>query len=200
VSPAAFSPRSAADRPAAYTLDPTLACPSYETARDSLHTARRTTLSRVRLCGVRGRTAMEKLANRDLKGFRVGDRPRGRHATPACFPLHDGTPYRGLRVRRWGDAGQRGAVGHHQASARGGSSLSLSLFSRSLSLATRCNAHLCTAATAPRPTGVPAPLGRTHAPPPARGSAPPPGRLRAVGRCGADGTHSAPARWGCAAW
>jgi hypothetical protein len=26
----------------------------------------------------------------------------GRFATPADFPPHDGTPYRGLRVRRWG--------------------------------------------------------------------------------------------------
>jgi hypothetical protein len=32
----------------------------------------------------------------------VGDRPRGRYATPADFPLHGATPYRGLRVRRWG--------------------------------------------------------------------------------------------------
>jgi hypothetical protein len=32
---------------------------------------------------------------------RVGDRSRGRFATPADSPLHDGTPYRGLRVRRW---------------------------------------------------------------------------------------------------
>jgi hypothetical protein len=38
----------------------------------------------------------------DLKGFRVGDRSRGRYATPADFPLHYGTPYRGLHVRRWG--------------------------------------------------------------------------------------------------
>jgi hypothetical protein len=34
--------------------------------------------------------------------FRVGDRSRGRYATPADFPRHDGTAYRGLRVRRWG--------------------------------------------------------------------------------------------------
>jgi hypothetical protein len=34
--------------------------------------------------------------------FRVGGRSRGRFATPADFPRHDGTPYRGLRVRRWG--------------------------------------------------------------------------------------------------
>ena len=32
----------------------------------------------------------------------VGDRSRGRFATPADSPLHDGTPYRGLHVRRWG--------------------------------------------------------------------------------------------------
>jgi hypothetical protein len=29
-------------------------------------------------------------------------RSRGRYATPADFPRHDGTSYRGLRVRRWG--------------------------------------------------------------------------------------------------
>jgi hypothetical protein len=38
-------------------------------------------------------------------GFRVGGRSRGRYATPADFPRHDGTPYRGLRVRRWGLGG-----------------------------------------------------------------------------------------------
>jgi hypothetical protein len=34
----------------------------------------------------------------------VGDGSRGRYATPADFPRHGGTPYRGLRVRRfaWG--------------------------------------------------------------------------------------------------
>jgi hypothetical protein len=35
-------------------------------------------------------------------GFRVGDRSRGSYATPADFLRHDGTPYRGLRARRWG--------------------------------------------------------------------------------------------------
>jgi hypothetical protein len=35
------------------------------------------------------------------EGFRVGDRSRGRYATPADFLLHDSTPYRELRVRRW---------------------------------------------------------------------------------------------------
>jgi hypothetical protein len=34
----------------------------------------------------------------DVKGFRVGDRSRGRFATPADCPLHAGTPYRGLHV------------------------------------------------------------------------------------------------------
>jgi hypothetical protein len=33
-------------------------------------------------------------------GFRVGDRSRGRYATPADFALHDCSPCRGLRVRR----------------------------------------------------------------------------------------------------
>ena len=47
-------------------------------------------------------TAMEKVANRDERKFRVGDRSRDHFATPADFPLHDGSPYRGLRVRRWG--------------------------------------------------------------------------------------------------
>jgi hypothetical protein len=32
----------------------------------------------------------------------VGGRSRGRFATPADFPLHDGTSYRGLHLRRWG--------------------------------------------------------------------------------------------------
>jgi hypothetical protein len=36
------------------------------------------------------------------EGFRVGGRSRGRFATPADFPLHDCSPGRGLRVRRWG--------------------------------------------------------------------------------------------------
>jgi hypothetical protein len=35
-------------------------------------------------------------------GDRVGDRSRGRYATPAGFPLQVSTSYRGLRVRRWG--------------------------------------------------------------------------------------------------
>jgi hypothetical protein len=48
-------------------------------------------------------TAMEKLRIVTLGvRFRVGDRSRGRYATPLDFPLNDGTPYRGLRVRRWG--------------------------------------------------------------------------------------------------
>jgi hypothetical protein len=53
--------------------------------------------SSTRLC----RTAMQKLRIVTL-GFRVGDRSRGRYATPADFPGRDGTPYRGLRVRHWG--------------------------------------------------------------------------------------------------
>jgi hypothetical protein len=32
----------------------------------------------------------------------VGDRSRGRYATPADFHLHDGAPYRRQHVRRWG--------------------------------------------------------------------------------------------------
>jgi hypothetical protein len=41
-------------------------------------------------------------ANRDL-GVSGGEmRSRGRYATPADFLLHGDTPYRGLRVRRWG--------------------------------------------------------------------------------------------------
>jgi hypothetical protein len=42
----------------------------------------------------------ENVANRTGLGIRVGDRSRGRFATPADFPQHDGTPYRGLHVRR----------------------------------------------------------------------------------------------------
>ena len=41
-----------------------------------------------------------KSCESERQGFRVGDRSRGRFATPAGFPLHDGTPYRGLHVRR----------------------------------------------------------------------------------------------------
>jgi hypothetical protein len=36
------------------------------------------------------------------EGLRVGGRSRGRYATPADFPLRDGSPYRGQHVRRWG--------------------------------------------------------------------------------------------------
>jgi multidrug resistance efflux pump len=32
----------------------------------------------------------------------VGDRSRGRFATPTDSPLHDGSPYWGLHARRWG--------------------------------------------------------------------------------------------------
>jgi hypothetical protein len=42
------------------------------------------------------------VANRKREGLRVGDRSRGRYATPADFRLHDGSSYRGLHVRRWG--------------------------------------------------------------------------------------------------
>jgi hypothetical protein len=42
----------------------------------------------------------ESVANRNVLGFRVGDRSRGRFATPADFPRHDCSPNRGLHVRR----------------------------------------------------------------------------------------------------
>jgi hypothetical protein len=45
---------------------------------------------------------MQQLRIVKLEGFRVRDRSQGRFATPADFPLHDGTPYRVLHVRRWG--------------------------------------------------------------------------------------------------
>jgi hypothetical protein len=48
-----------------------------------------------------GHTAVGNWANRDGRDFGWGVAPRGRFATPADFPLHDGTPHRGLRVRRW---------------------------------------------------------------------------------------------------
>jgi hypothetical protein len=41
-------------------------------------------------------------SNRDFRGFGWGECSRGRFATPADFPRHDCSPYRGLRVRRWG--------------------------------------------------------------------------------------------------
>jgi hypothetical protein len=44
-------------------------------------------------------TAMKKLRIVTV-GFRVGDRSRGRFATPADFPLHDCTPCRELHERR----------------------------------------------------------------------------------------------------
>jgi hypothetical protein len=34
-----------------------------------------------------------KVATRELEGFRVVGRSRGRYATPADFPLHDCSPY-----------------------------------------------------------------------------------------------------------
>jgi hypothetical protein len=46
------------------------------------------------------RTAMKRVANRDVRGFGREIAHGGRFATPADFPLHDGTPYRGLHVRR----------------------------------------------------------------------------------------------------
>jgi hypothetical protein len=49
------------------------------------------------------RTASDHTAMKKLRIVtRVGGRSRGRYATPADFPRHDGTSYRGLRVRRWG--------------------------------------------------------------------------------------------------
>jgi hypothetical protein len=46
-------------------------------------------------------TAMEKVANRDLRDFGWGIAHGARYATPADFPRRDGTLIRGLRVRRW---------------------------------------------------------------------------------------------------
>jgi hypothetical protein len=56
--------------------------------------------SRVRLSRA-ACTAVKKMRIVTLR-VSVGDRSRGRYATPADSPRHDGTPYRGLRVRRWG--------------------------------------------------------------------------------------------------
>jgi hypothetical protein len=39
---------------------------------------------------------MQKLRIVTLSGFRVGDRSRGRYATPAGFPRHECSSYRGL--------------------------------------------------------------------------------------------------------
>jgi hypothetical protein len=41
----------------------------------------------------------ESVRSVTCEGVRVGDRSRGRYATPADSPRHDGTPYRGLHVR-----------------------------------------------------------------------------------------------------
>jgi hypothetical protein len=43
-----------------------------------------------------------KVANRDVRDSGWERSSRGRDAAPADSPLHDGTPYRRLRVRRWG--------------------------------------------------------------------------------------------------
>jgi hypothetical protein len=43
-----------------------------------------------------------KVANRDVGGFGWEMSSRGRYVTPADSPLHDGSPYRELRVGRWG--------------------------------------------------------------------------------------------------
>ena len=56
----------------------------------------------VAVCGSMGSCADTTKKLLIVTGFRVGDRSRGRYATPADSPRHDGTPYRGLRVRRWG--------------------------------------------------------------------------------------------------
>ena len=44
----------------------------------------------------------EKVANRNVRGFGWEIAHGGCFATPADFPRLDGTPKRGLRVRRWG--------------------------------------------------------------------------------------------------
>jgi hypothetical protein len=47
-------------------------------------------------------TSMQKLQNRRVRDFGWEMSSRGRFATPADSPLHDGAPYRGLHVRGWG--------------------------------------------------------------------------------------------------
>jgi hypothetical protein len=48
-----------------------------------------------------GSSAVQRCKSRGIVVFRVvGDRSRARFATPADSPRHDGTPYRGLHVRR----------------------------------------------------------------------------------------------------
>jgi hypothetical protein len=42
----------------------------------------------------------EKVANRDVRDFEWEMSSRGRFATPADFPRHDGTPYSHVHVRR----------------------------------------------------------------------------------------------------
>jgi hypothetical protein len=55
-----------------------------------------------RVGGISGSVGCRKWApcSTGIPGGRY--RSRGRFATPADFPLHEGTPYRGLHVRRWG--------------------------------------------------------------------------------------------------
>jgi hypothetical protein len=57
--------------------------------------------ARVSHCHPPWHTAMERLRIVTL-GIPGGESLTGRYATPADFLLHDGTPYRRLRVRRWG--------------------------------------------------------------------------------------------------
>ena len=47
-------------------------------------------------------TAVKKLRNRDGRDFGWGIAHAAVTRRPPNFPLHDGTPYRGLHVRRWG--------------------------------------------------------------------------------------------------
>ena len=54
---------------------------------------------RVRDCGRRAHTAMQKVANRNV-GISGGDRSRGRFATPTDSPRHDCSPCRGLHAHR----------------------------------------------------------------------------------------------------
>jgi hypothetical protein len=48
---------------------------------------------------LRGHHTIQRCKSCESLGFRVGDRSRGRFATPADFPPHDGTPYLELNVR-----------------------------------------------------------------------------------------------------
>jgi hypothetical protein len=78
--------------------------PSFERALNWLDGINQSNAAVIRAAIVAGAPSAPYRAERESsesEGFRR-DRSRGRFATPADSPRHDGSPYRRLRVRRWG--------------------------------------------------------------------------------------------------